>query len=394
MQRLWDSYDNLAVAGNFLYLPLVLDPSVARELESHPPVKLSSAQASNHATPFLIEAQGSVFVQTVSLDSLLEHYGAVDPETCESLRRELLEDLGPVSPPASPAPDPNLAVILFQIMPHFLRRSRSLARENLDPEEILRLVSKRVRLPAEYSRRTGNPAAFGNLEEAISRLSDRLEDPGPPPAGLISASALKQWFLKALTAKIAAREQARLTQDLAEQERWAELCRRHAGLLAYLADTGSLEVDGFGFARVRGKMRGKEEYVVYKRTGVYALKDFYGRPYIFPDCRVAVATHSRLKPFVIEHYKHPLLRRHGSNQEICVPKDFQGTLSFNAANVIMALETGLNALYYGYNARRRNGYHRLERIHQDRLVDFEDYRVPPTDPRIVSGAIEVKNIFF
>jgi hypothetical protein len=108
---------------------------------------------------------------------------------------------------------------------------------------------------------------------------------------------------------------------------------------------------------------------------------------------VAVSTGGRLKPFVIEHYKHPLLRRYSPGQEICLPKDFQPSATFNAANVIQSLEAGINALYYGYNARRRNGYHSLDRIHQERFLDFDDYRTPPDDPRIVSGEVEVKNIF-
>jgi hypothetical protein len=159
--------------------------------------------------------------------------------------------------------------------------------------------------------------------------------------------------------------------------------------LSYLSEKGALEIDGFGFNRLRSK----NDYRIYKRTGVYALKDFYGRPYIFPDCRVAVSTAGRLRPFVIEHYKHPLLRRYGSGQEICLPKDFQPPAAFSAANVIQTLEAGISALYYGYNARRRNGYHSLDRIHQERFLDFDDYRVPPDDPRIASGEVEVKNIF-
>jgi hypothetical protein len=389
MQRLWESDLGLVVAGNFVYLPLLFDPSIARDLESHPPANLSSADTPTGSSPLVIEAHGSLFVKTVSLEALLENYACIHPEGYEGQRRAFLKDVGHIDQGETVLPDPKLAVILFQVMPYFLRRSRSFAREGLDPEQILRLLSEKIRVPRHFSQRTGDVTGIAALKQNMARLANQVNDPGPPPTGLMPARQLKQWFFQALTGKIAIREMARLAEALKEQEKWADVNRRHAGLLAYLAEKGSLEIDGFGFSR----MRSKNEYRIYKRTGVYALKDFYGRPYIFPDCRVAVSTLSRLKPYVIEHYKHPLLRRHGPGQEICLPKDFQPSLTFSAANFIKALEAGINALYYGYNARRRNGYHSLDRIRQERVIDFDDYRAPPDDPKIVSGEIEIKNVF-
>jgi hypothetical protein len=389
MQRLWDAHPGLLVAGNFLYLPLMYDPSIVRELESRPPAHFSSLNnftASSHA---VLEAHGSLFVKTVSLESLLEHYAAIDPVACDDVRRAVLRAVGDLDPEDPRIPDPKLAVILFQIMPHFLRRSGSFRREGRDQECLLQLISQRVQVPSRVAPPAGDLTNRNQIDAAIASLAKQAVSPGPPPSGVMPADALKQWFFQALAAKIAAREQARLAETLVQQDTWTDLYRRHAGLLAYLADKGSLEVDGFGFSRLRGK----NEYRIYKRTGVYALKDYYGRPYIFPDCRVAVSTSRRLKPFVIDHYKHPLLRRHGSGQEICLPKDFQSSLEFTAANVIQALEAGINALFYGYNARRRNGYHSLDRIHQERFIEFDDYRVPPDDPKIVSGEVEIKNIF-
>ncbi len=389
MEHLWDSDSHLVVAGDFVYLPLLLDPAIVCDLESHPPGKLPSSDNGTGAEPLIIEVQGSPFIRTVSLTSLLEQYAVIRPEVYEARRRALLEETGATGDPEPVFPDRKLAVILFQVLPHFLRRDRFFAREALDEEKILRMVSDRVKVPQHYARRGCEFSHIAEgLKEVIARLEKHSRPPKPPPAGLMPARRLRQWFFRALAAKIAAREKRRLAEAVHEQERWAAIRRRYAGLLAYLAEKGSLEMDGFGFTRRA------HEYVVYKRTGPYALRDFYGRPYIFPDCRVAVSTSGRLKPFVIEHYKHPLLRRHGSGQEICMPRDFKPALSFSAVGVIRALEAGINALYYGYNPRRRNGYHSLDRIQQVRVVDFDDYKVPPDDPRIVSGEVEVKNIFF
>jgi hypothetical protein len=387
MQRLWDSDSGLVVAGNFLYLPLVFDPAVVRELECQRPVPL--ADASPEPSPPVIEARGSLYVKTVRLDALLEEYAALQPEACENLKHTLLKAAGAAELPEPGLLDANIAVILFQVMPHFLRRSGTRAREELDREKILAWLSRKVKLPGAYAGRTAEPGNAHRLKEALACLEEQAFKPGPAPAGWLAAGELRQWFFQALTGKIAAREKARLAEAARRQEQWTELYQRHGVLLDYLAEQGSLELDGFGFTRLRKR----NEYRIYKRTGTYALKDFYGRPYIFPDCRVAVSTQGRLKPIVIEPYKHPLLRRHAAGQEICLPKDFKPALVFSAAAAIQALEAGLNALYYGYNARRRNGYHSLDRHRQQSVLDFDDYRRPPDDPRIVCGEVEVKNYF-
>ena len=154
---------------------------------------------------------------------------------------------------------------------------------------------------------------------------------------------------------------------------------------------------------------------MYKRTGEYALKDYYGRIYLFPDCRVAVSTLLPLKPFVMENYKHPFLEAHDSGQDICM-RGFSPPNVFAAATVITALEEGIQALLYGYSPRRRNGYHSLDRMtararigesgEQPMVepldypvirrrhvldVDFDDYRVSRDHSKVASGLVEVTN---
>ncbi|MCI0528506.1 MAG: hypothetical protein L0Y56_13790, partial [Nitrospira sp.] len=152
-----------------------------------------------------------------------------------------------------------------------------------------------------------------------------------------------------------------------------------------------------------------------KCTGEYALKDFYGRLYLFPDCRVGVSTVMPSRPFVIETYKHPFLEGHDSGQHICL-RDFMPPKVFTAASVIKALEEGINALLYGYSSRRRNGYQSLDRAtqhvrvtdsDQDMTLEFEegtlgprrrvptvhfdDCRIPRDNPKIASGEVAITN---
>jgi hypothetical protein len=200
-------------------------------------------------------------------------------------------------------------------------------------------------------------------------------------------ASLRAWWEESLTVRLLAAERHRLLQELEDREKWASAQESRLAVLLYLADKGSLELDGFGFTRL-GQGR---DYRIYKRTGPYALKDFYGRLYLFPDCRVAVSTFGRLQPVVVDHYKHPFLRLHGSGQAICVGSECQN-LTFSARNVIQALEEGINALFYSYNSRLRRGFHKLDSLPgMIKDVEFEDYRIPEDHPLIVSGQVEVKN---
>jgi hypothetical protein len=142
--------------------------------------------------------------------------------------------------------------------------------------------------------------------------------------------------------------------------------------MLYIADTGEIDIDGFGFIRNNSY---KGEYLVYKRTGDYVLKDYYARSYLFSDCRVAISTYAPFWPFVIEKYKHPFLLRHKAGQEICM-KDYRPPDELTAENIIRVLEEGLTAMRYGYDGRRRNGYHSLDKtwVHIP-TIDFEEYRI-------------------
>jgi hypothetical protein len=200
-------------------------------------------------------------------------------------------------------------------------------------------------------------------------------------------SSLKAWWDEAVMTRLLVEERRRLTTEIEERGRWAAAHEGRLAVLLYLAHKGSLELDGFGFTRLK-KASG---YRIYKRTGPYVLQDFYGRLYFFQDCRVAVSTLGRLRPVVVDHYKHPFLRRHGPGQAICMGPENQN-LFFSAKNAIRVLEEGINTLLYSYDTRRRRGYHRLDVLPgMMRLVDFEDYRIPADHPLIVSGVVEVKN---
>jgi hypothetical protein len=257
-------------------------------------------------------------------------------------------------------------------MPYFIRKNKGFSRKKASDAEILDLVGEKINIPAKYYEEA---KTFQDLEPLKIILKD-LEHQNSlfklPENGLYSGRKLRDWFHKAINAKVLASEHHRIARSLQVREQFRQAKPAHIAVLLYIADRGAMEIDGFGFT-INNTYKG--EYVVYKRTGDYVLKDYYARSYLFPDCRVAVSTYSPYRPFVIEKYKHPFLMGHKTGQEICM-KDFVPSNEFTEENVIRNLEEGLTAMRFGYNARKRNGYHSLDKtwVHIP-TIDFEDYRI-------------------
>jgi hypothetical protein len=392
MWRILAANVEILVHRGHLYVPLLRDPDIDREIQA----SISPSQASptspdgftrSSPLPVVFSCQDKLFVQAVGASSLVENYAKIFPQAFEDRRRALRERYSLAADFYGVNLDPHLVTIVFHILPHFLRREGFQKRRRLKEGEILDLIRARLSIPYHFEQEARRFLDTQPLEEALVRLETAPVEAQPPPEGLMSSATLLKWWEKAVTARVLAQERRRLAQELKDRERWAAAHEGRLAVLLYLAAKGSLELDGFGFTRLK-KTSG---YRIYKHTGPYVLQDFYGRLYFFPDCRVAVTTLGRLRPVVVDHYKHPFLRRHGPGQQICMGPENQN-LFFSAANAIRVLEEGINTLLYSYDTRRRRGYHRLDVLPgMMRLVDFEDYRIAPDHPLLVSGQVEVKN---
>jgi hypothetical protein len=389
MRQLLDSKLELLVTGGCLYVPLGLDPDIATELTSTPGGTASPGPGGGPHTPPLMVRAGTPYLQAMSLASLAANYQAIHPEAYEELRRSCLGKFPHPPMEEEIAPDRKLRTIIFEILPHFIKMKKGREPGQPGPAQVLEVIGRRLDINPAYYRRAQSLYSPDSLRRRLHDLDEAPDPGGPPPEGLMAAREFRDWLHRALVGQIIDREKDRLHRMLSEGEPSLATHWQYLALQLYLADRGHLEMDGCGFYCLN--RRG--EYLIYKRTGEYALKDYYDRTYRFPDCRVAVATTSRLKPVVLEKYKHPLLYGHKPGQEICI-RQFTPAAAFTAKNVIQALEEGLSALYHGYNRRRRNGYHSLDRITEHhRSVDFADYLIPRDDPRIISGELEVTNSY-
>ena len=391
MWRCLDASLELLVHQGYLYLPLLFDPDIHEDCRALVPREYgdgtSSGVAPQTAPAAVLAVNCRLFVQAVSVSSLVDNFPKLFPQEHAERRRLLKEQYSLTAELSGLTLDPKLITIVFHILPHFLKRERLAPRRRLGEGEVLDLIRERLQIPPHFYEGARRFLDLAPLKGALARLRNAPLKTGPPPEGLVQSAVLRAWWEQALTALLLAEERTRLLDELENRENWAATQENRLAVLLYLAERGSLELDGFGFTRLN---KG-QDYRIYKRTGPYALKDFFGRLYLFPDCRVAVATLGRLRPVVVDHYKHPFLRQHGSGQDICTGSEGQ-YLTFSAKNVIQALEEGINALFYGYDNRRRQGYHRLDVLPgMLPLMDFEDYRIPEDHPLIVSGRVEVKN---
>ncbi|UCG11312.1 MAG: hypothetical protein JSU72_12245 [Deltaproteobacteria bacterium] len=377
MIGLFTNNHEIVVHSGFIYLPLLFDPTVEREVRILADREKTGESLRKRQEKTIIEVGRKYFVKAVGLESLLRNYDQVDADLYEELKRAYLPDRPNSSSPGGGWIDKKLKTIIFKIMPYFVRSKRVLERGERRRGQILDLIAERIDVPPTYRADIDALLDTEPMKDVIGELERRLSPVEPPGDGVFSTSELREWLGKALKARILEEEKDRLNRELQEREEFVEANRNLARVMFYIAERGWLEMDGCGFTRI-GNNR---DYLVYKRTGEYVLTDYYGRSYLFPDCRVAVSTCSPFKPVVIEKYKHPFLYAHRSMQEICM-RGFIQPQEFSAENIINVLEEAINALLYGYDGRRRNGYHSLDptRVHV-KTIEFVDHRVQKDSPK-------------
>jgi hypothetical protein len=368
---LLDSEMEIIVESGFLYTPLLFDPEIEKEIKPSFQREASQEKSTSLSPKTIIRRNGSYFVKGLEIHSLLENFKAINAYDYDRLRNICLKKYHLLSELDDVFMDETLHLILFEVMPYFIRKNKGLQRKKLGRENLLDLIVEKTDIPWKYHEDAKAFCDLGPLKKIAKDLDAHKPLFKPLENGLITSHKLRRWFYDAVQANILEDERDRIAKTLQVRQQFGKAKPEHIAVMLYIAVNNALEIDGFGFT----KSNSHNEYLVYKRTGDYTLKDYYARSYRFPDCRVAISTYTPFWPFVIEKYKHPFLLRHKSGQEICM-KDFRPPENLTAENIIRVLEEGLTALRYGYDGRRRNGYHSLDKtwVHIP-TIDFEDYRI-------------------
>jgi hypothetical protein len=369
--QLFHSEIELLVKSGYIYVPLLFDPDIAREVQGRSDTEESLDGLAYGKSNSVVDVEGRAFIRSFSLQSVVENFERIDKNSYEVLKRDCLRRYSDLPGPALGALNGKLQTIVLKVMPYFIRKGRGLERKQISDEELLDLIGSKIEVPqrfVEHADEVLDPGALSRRLDHLSKLDHEIETPGE---GRVTGKALRGWLHQALKVQIVNREKARLKQELRERERMGDSKRNHIATLLYLAEKGSFELDGFGFSRIDSR----DDYLIYKRTGKYILKDYYDREYLFPDCRVGVSTAGPLRPLVVDIYKHPFLVGYAPRQDICV-RGYNWPDEFTADNIIRILEEGINALLYGYDARRRNGYHSLDpTLFYVKTIEFVDYRI-------------------
>lgn len=373
--------------GGRLYLPCPLDPQIVEELQM---LEGSSAAAEGlsglGAKPRILFREGTAYVETVSWQDVVRQASELFPHMAQKRRRTWFRDLRAAQRPQllSLGSKP-VEMILFEVLPRFVRVTPNIKAAENRRAALAAWLAQKVPVPTRYVRWVEEMEASPRFLEApeTEALNRVFQSEG---VQRVSGQDLLEAVETALTRKsreTILAEENRLRETMDAFASWPKAAR---ALMLYALTRGALEVNGFGFFH----RPSDGALVVYKRTGRYALMDYYQRLYLFPDCRVAVSSLD-LWPVVVEKYKHPLLARHQPWQRICLGHAPRGR-TFSARDIFRSIEDGLNALYHGYDARKRNGYHSLERLSaMEREIHFDDLRVSAQDARRFSENIPVTN---
>lgn len=379
--RFFDKIEVALLDRERMFLPCPMDPQIFEELTGFEPSSGAPEHGSGLALgPRMICHEGTVYVETVPWPDVVRHAPELFAHMARKRRRAWFRDPRTAQRPEVLGFDAkHVQMLLFEVLPRFVRVPTNIKSARNRAAALAAWLAEKVPVPTRYVRwakemQTSHEAVKARTTWAAENVMEG------DSWQRVSAHELMEAVDAALTRhweEMVFAQHRRIRESMRQFVRWPVPAR---ALMLYVLTQGALEVKGFGFFHrpFDGAL------VVYKRTGRYALMDYYRRLYLFPDCRVAVSTMD-LWPVVVEKYKHPLLPRHQPWQRICLGHPPRGR-TFSAPEIFQSIEDGLNALYHGYDARKRNGYHSLDRLSaMEREIHFDDLRVSAQDARLLEN---------
>ena len=264
MRRLIESGIDLMVESGFLYLPLLLDPAIETEIRT-----TLDTSGPRQKTGSLIQIDGKHFVKTISLASLVDNYEKIGKILYDQIRSTVVRKVSVTLDRSTTPFGWKLIAIIFEIMPYFIKKNRGLERKKFGREAILKLIAEKVDVPAKNYERSDTFFDLRPFQAALEELDKLGSKFVLPDDGIISSAELGNWLYRALEIHIIDKERARLKDEVYKRRKLLEAAAENLDILLYIAEKGSLEIDGFGFLRVGSG----DDYLIYKRSGEYILKD-------------------------------------------------------------------------------------------------------------------------
>lgn len=377
--------DRVYVEDGSVYAPLLFDGDVEDALGCVEPPRLASLDsledvdgASMHEQDVLRVVDDRFFVETVTLDSLVDSYERLQPDRYEALRHDVKED---VHTAVQEGYDPEIRLLdtlVFDVLPYYVDLDRDvLDRETQETGDAA--VRQRVleELPdAEVEQYEEEVKTLTNTDILREALYDIKRDHGemqPLSNGLRDADEFQAWVEEAVKASLLDRERERIAAVLEEEESGSivdEIGRDRLALIRAVQDQGEIAVDDFGIME-----EGSGRWIAYKWTEEYALRDSNGHVYHFQPAQVGVLVDGNEigRPSVVNMYKHPFLSGHSTRQPLCIRRWSQDP-SFSGENVIDAIDSGIGTVLHAYHD---NDSHMPHNPLEDGYLD--DHRVSSAD---------------
>ncbi len=332
-----------------------------------------------HANGVVKEKDGRIFIRGSSIDSLIKNYRVSNPEDYgrfkEAFLKEALPDLD-FHKIVKSSVNQNIRVIALEIIPHFVRR-KGFRREKFTEDEILGLVKGKINVGERYYKLAEQTYSPNDLRSRLEELPERFRKRVFPDA-FKTIRGLESEVKSALEYEVVMEEKENLKKEISGREALAKKNLEGIATLLCLQDQKEFEIEDFGFLSNGGR------HTLYLKTGEYALRDFDGRVYLFPPCKVGVVI-SEGELYSQPHFLDPEYR-HPFGNDICIHNGYKQGKD-KTENIINALEAGIKTVLFGYIDNVRN--------HQPRSgylsSNFSRYLVSEDNPKIKSGRVKITN---
>jgi hypothetical protein len=387
-RQFFGDMDEFLVKDDYICYPILFDTDIVKELRSSKDV---------------LEFDGKNYIRGIKIQTIAENYEKFDPQTYHDMKIDFLRKALPERTEDFKdycQGNDLLRMIVFEIMPYFIAKNRKLeeikeenqANRKGVEEKILSLVKERTTIPDRYYQEARGFCKLDDIEYALKRLEE-INNP-EIPSGLFNAKMLETILIDEIEGVIVKKSRKELEGNIELKKELVSKKAEHIAALLYLKEAERFELENFGFIREHDAT-----YTIYKKLEPYALREFNGDVYLFPECIVGFNVPSSTNvgvpiPLVLNEYKHPFLPGHSEHQKICI-RDFRNTEEKPNERIITALNMGVDTILYGYfNQIGFFGFHSLDgRVHNTQYhhSTFGEYRISEDDPRIKNGTVVITN---
>jgi len=222
MPQLFDPDLQLVLESKFLYVPLLFDPVVKRELLETFHRDPSRKKPAQSRTDVLVKKGGRYFVKALNVYSLLENYEKIYAASYEQVKNACVKKYRYEPGLNETVVGENLRTILFHIMPHFMKKDNRLEREKLSEEHVLDMIKRKVDIPKDFSAYLEKLFLLEPLRTLLSRLDKETPKVNVPIDGLISGGELREWLRRELEIRILDTEKHRIKEQIRVREQFIQ----------------------------------------------------------------------------------------------------------------------------------------------------------------------------